>query len=275
MNTDNKKSAGETPASRVGKTVLAEMTHKEVREVKWEVAVLPFGATEPHNFHMPYGTDVFESEAVGRAACGYANERGAKVLLLPCMPFGVNTNTMGVAGGVALSVTPSTLLKVLTDLVDALTRQGIKKIVLLNSHGGNELKPLTRELYHTSKAFLCVCDWFRMAPDHLKEIFENAGEHADEMETSMGLLLFPELMDMKAAGPGKGRKSRFEAVEKKWIGITRPWHLLTEDTGVGDPSKGTAEKGKKLMDIVTKRFGDFLVELAGAEMDGEFPFEKK
>lgn len=255
--------------------VLSESTHAHVREVKWDVAVLPFGATEPHNLHMPYGTDVFESEEIGRAACGYAWDRGAKVLLLPCMPFGVNTNTMGVPGGVALSVTPSTLLKVLTDLVDALSRQGIRKVVLLNSHGGNELKPLARELHHVSKTFLCVCDWFRMAPEYMKEIFENSGEHADEMETSMGLLLFPELMDMEAAGPGKGRKTRFEAVEKKWISITRPWHLLTEDTGVGDPRKGTAEKGKRMLEIVTKRFGDFLVELANSEMDEAFPFEKR
>jgi putative ABC transport system permease protein len=99
--------------------VLAEQTHQFVRSQKWEVAVLPFGATEPHNFHMPYGTDNFQVEELGRRAVGRAYERGGKVLLLPTMPFGVNTNHLKVPGALALSVTPTTLLKLITDLADA------------------------------------------------------------------------------------------------------------------------------------------------------------
>src|SRR2546423_6265854 len=83
--------------------VLAEQNHAFVRSVKWEVAVLPFGATEPHNFHMPYGTDVLEADVIGRRACGYAYERGAKVALLPTVPFGVNTNHLKIPGGMAIS----------------------------------------------------------------------------------------------------------------------------------------------------------------------------
>src|ERR1700732_765316 len=121
--------------------ILAEQTHAAVRAQPWEVAVLPFGATEPHNLHMPYGTDNFEVEEIGRRACEAAHGEGAKVLLLPVMPFGVNTNHLRVPGALALSVNPTTLLAVLTDLVDALERQGLKKLVLLNGHGGHELKP--------------------------------------------------------------------------------------------------------------------------------------
>src|SRR5438874_3061508 len=104
--------------------ILAEQNHAFVRGQTWDVAVLPFGATEPHNLHMPYGTDNFQVEAIGRRACEAAYRRGAKVLLLPGMPFGVNTNHMHIPGGLALSVTPTTLLKVIADLVDALGRQG-------------------------------------------------------------------------------------------------------------------------------------------------------
>src|SRR5271169_659289 len=143
--------------------VLAEMTHAAVRSQQWDVAVLPFGATEPHNLHMPYGTDNYQVDLIGRRACEYASERAASVLLLPTMPFGVNTNHLHISGAVTCSVTPTTLLYVLTDLVDSLERQGIRKLVLLNGHGGNELKPLTRQLHHRTKVFLCLCDWFRMA----------------------------------------------------------------------------------------------------------------
>src|SRR3954471_22887940 len=134
--------------------ILAEQTHAFIRSVKWEVAVLPFGATEPHNLHMPYATDNFQVEEIGQRACAKAYEAGARVLLLPAMPFGVNTNHLQVPGGLALSVTPTTLLKLLADLVDSLERQGVRKLVLLNGHGGNELKPLTRELYHRTSVFL-------------------------------------------------------------------------------------------------------------------------
>ena len=58
--------------------VLAEQTHGFVRGQTWEVAVLPFGATEPHNLHMPYGTDNFQVEEIGRRACEYAYDAGAQ-----------------------------------------------------------------------------------------------------------------------------------------------------------------------------------------------------
>ncbi len=254
--------------------VLAEQTHGFIRSQTWDTAVLPFGATEPHNYHMPYGTDNFQVEEIGRRAVGLAYARGAKVLLLPTMPFGVNTNHLKVKGALALSVTPTTLLKLISDLTDALERQGVKKLVLLNGHGGNELKPLSRELHHRTGMFLCVCDWFRVAADLMPSIFKTPGEHADEMETSMGLAYFPHLMMMKDAGPGTMHKTKFDAINKGWVSITRPWHLLTDDTGAGDPSAATAEKGQKLMEVVTQRLGDFLYELATTPMSETFPYNK-
>src|SRR5438552_14961327 len=229
--------------------ILAEQNHAFVRSQKWELAVLPFGATEPHNLHMPYGTDIYEVEAIAQRACEKAYQCGARVTLLPTMPFGVNTNHLKIPGALACSVTPTTLLSVLTDLVDSLERQGIRKVLLLNGHGGNELKPLMRELHHRTKVFLCLCDWFRMAADASKEIFAKAGEHADEMETSLGLAFFPELMKQEQADAGQARPTRFEAVNRGWIGITRPWHLATTNTGIGDPSAATGDKGRRLMDV--------------------------
>src|SRR5207302_9805646 len=107
--------------------VLAEQNHAFICSQKWEVALLPFGATEPHNLHMPYGTDNYEVEAVAERACEAAYEAGARVTLLPTIPFGVNTNHLKIPGALACSVTPTTLLHLLTDLVDSLERQGIRK----------------------------------------------------------------------------------------------------------------------------------------------------
>ena len=252
--------------------VLAEQTHAAIRAGGWQVAVLPFGATEPHNLHMPYGTDNFQVEALGRRACAHASEKGARVLLLPTMPFGVNTNHLKIPGAVACSVLPTTLLALITDIVESLSMQGIRKLVLLNGHGGNELKPLTRQLHHRTDVFLAVCDWFRMAADLYPKIFAHPGEHADEVETSLGLAYFPDLMKTELADDGAARPSRFEAINRGWVSITRPWHLVSENTGLGDPSAATAQKGFQLMEALVPRLGDFLAELAKAEMGGAFPY---
>ncbi len=252
--------------------VLAEQTYAAVRQIQWEAAVLPFGATEPHNLHMPYGTDNFQVDEIGRRACAFAWDRGARVLLLPTIPFGVNTNHMRVPSGFAISLMPTTLLKVLSDICQSLESFGIRKLVLLNGHGGNELKPFMRELHNQTGVFLCLCDWFRLIADHARTICENPGEHADELETSLGLAFFPQLMGVPTPGSGAMRPCRFEAVRQGWVSITRPWHLLTEDTGAGDPAAASAEKGLAIMNVLQQRIGAFLVELARSEMDATFPF---
>jgi creatinine amidohydrolase len=253
-------------------SILAEQTHAFIREQRWEAAVLPFGATEPHNLHMPYGTDTLQVELLAQRACERAYQAGARVVLLPAIPYGVNTNHLQIPGALACSVTPTTLLHLLTDLVDSLERQGVRKLVLLNGHGGNELKPLTRELHHRSRVFLCVCDWFRMARDIYPGLFANPGEHADEVETSLGLAFFADLLHPELADNGAARPSRFEAINRGWISITRPWHLVSANTGLGDPKAASPEKGQRLMDVLVERLGDFLIELAAAPMDETFPY---
>jgi creatinine amidohydrolase len=252
--------------------ILAEQTHAAVRVQPWEVAVLPFGATEPHNLHMPYGTDNFQVEAIGERACARAYQAGARAMLLPTIPYGVNTNHLRVPGALVCSLTPTTLLHLLADLVDSLERQGVRKLVLLNGHGGNELKPLTRELHHRTGVFLCVCDWFRMATDLYAQIFEKPGEHADEVETSLGLAFFPDLVHPELADEGAARPTRFEAINRGWVSITRPWHLVTTNTGLGDPRAGSAQKGQSLMEVLVERLAQFLVELARAPMNDTFPY---
>lgn len=252
--------------------ILAEQTHAFIREQKWEVAVLPFGATEPHNLHMPYGTDNFEVELIGQRACERAYQAGAKVILLPNMPFGVNTNHLKIPGGLACSVTPTTLLHIITDLVESMERQGVRKLLLLNGHGGNELKPLMRQLHHRTTVFLCLCDWFRMAQDCYPSIFEKPGEHADEVESSLGLAYFPDLMHMELADDGAQRPTKIDAINRGWIGITRPWHLASKNTGIGNPFAASADKGRRLMEILVDRLARFLIDLSVAPMHEDFPY---
>jgi creatinine amidohydrolase len=255
--------------------ILAECNYGHVKEQHYEVAVIPFGATEPHNLHLPYGTDTFEADAIGQRVCRAAHERGAKVILCPTIPYGTETNQKEFP--LSMNLNPSTLRAIITDLAASLVGQGVRKIVLLNSHGGNEFKPVLRELYGKTPAALFLCDWFRMVGDVYDEIFDEPEDHAGEMETSLLLARHPDLVARRedgtlAADAGERAATRFEAVNRGWVSITRPWHLLTTNSGSGNPHAATADKGRRLMDVLVHRLADFLVELSDSELDERFPF---
>lgn len=252
---------------------LSEINYAQVKASHYEVAVLPCGATEPHNLHLPYGTDMYEGEKVGERICEAAYNQGAKVILLPTIPYGTETNQM--AFPLAMNLNPSTLFAVITDLVDSLAHHGVRKVVLLNSHGGNDLKPLLRELYGKTSAHVFMCNWYQAIKD--VPIFEHADDHAGELETSFGLAYFDHLVGKNPDGTlnaddGTVAKTRFDAVNRGWVSITRPWHLLTTNSGAGYPHKASAEKGHKLLDAVVERLAPFLVELSNAKLDEKFPF---
>lgn len=256
--------------------ILAETNFAHVRECAYQAAVLPMGATEPHNLHLPYGTDTFEAEAIASRVCEAAWQQGAKVVMLPAIPYGTETNQSRCR--LSMNVNPSTLGLVIRDLVQSLEGHGIHKLLILNSHGGNEFKPLLRELMNQTSVHLFLCDWFRsVSADVQKQIFDEPGDHAGEMETSLALAYFGDLVRKNADGSlhaddGGTAATRFDAVNQGWVSITRPWHLLTKNTGAGDPFAATAEKGRELMQVIVDRLSGFLVELAEAEPDDRFPF---
>jgi creatinine amidohydrolase len=254
---------------------LAETNYSHTREAPYEVAVLPLGATEPHNLHLPYGTDSFEAQTIGEHICGEAHRRGAKVVLLPTIPYGTETNMRRFP--LAMNLNPSTLQRVISDLVDSLVGSGIRKIVLLNSHGGNDFKPVLRELYGRTTAHLFLCNWYQAVQADYAKIFEHRDDHAGEMETSLALAYFPHLVargpDGKlAADAGETTPVRFKALEEGWVGMTRPWHLLTTNSGSGYPHAASAEKGQRLMELLVEHLAQFLAELSESPLDEHFPF---
>ena len=256
--------------------VLSETNYGFVRDNPYDVAVLPFGATEPHNLHLPYGTDTLEADQIAGQSCEAAWRRGARVVLLPTVPYGTQTTQQ--AFPLAMNLNPSTLLTITRDLVSSLESSGIRKVLILNGHGGNEFKGVLRELA-AGPVHLFLCDWYRsITADVQRTIFDDAGDHAGEMETSLALAYFPDLVagdpetGELSADEGSVRETRFAAVNEGWASITRPWHLLTTNTGAGNPHPATAEKGRQLMEVLVERLADFLVELAAADVDKRFPY---
>ncbi|MEZ2415897.1 creatininase family protein [Muriicola sp. E247] len=243
--------------------ILAETNWLALKQTQFELAILPWAATEAHNYHLPYGTDIYEADHLAAEAAKLAWEKGAKPIVLPTIPFGVNTGQSDIY--LDINLNPSTQLAILADIITVLERQGIHKLLLFNSHGGNNFKALVRELgLKFPNMFLCVSNWFK-ALENADYIVEK-GDHADERETSLMLYFRPDLvLDKNQWGDGKAKNFRIQAFSEGWAWAERRWSEISEDTGVGDPSNATAEKGERLFKDVTLKMSEFIFELCKAD----------
>ncbi|MDH3648740.1 MAG: creatininase family protein [Saprospiraceae bacterium] len=240
--------------------VLAETNWKITRELSYDLAILPWGATEAHNYHLPYATDNYQVNYVAEKAAGKAWVQGAKPVLLPCVPFGVNTGQMDVT--LCINMRPSTQLAVLTDIADVLSRHQIHKLVILNGHGGNSFKSMIRELSLSfPQVFVVWINWYHVV--EWQSYFDDPGDHAGEMETSAMMHIRPDLVrSLDEAGDGQAKSFRLSGFREGWAISQREWSKITEDTGVGNPTKASAEKGKKYLDATIEKLATFLKELA-------------
>jgi len=240
--------------------ILAETNWKTVKDGHYQLVVLPWGATEAHNYHLPYSTDNVEADALAAESARIVWEKGGKVLVLPNIPFGVNTGQFDVPFDMNLN--PSTQFAILNDIIETLNRQGISKLVILNSHGGNDFRQILRELgLKYPKMFLSEVNWYKIK--EADTIFEDLGEHAGEIETSLMLYLKPEwVLPLSEAGDGTAKKYRFQAMHEGWGWAERRWTKVTADTGIGNPAKATVEKGERFFKLLTEKIGEFLFEVA-------------
>jgi len=242
--------------------LLAETTWKNVRDSAYAVAVLPWGATEAHNLHLPYGTDSIEVGHIATESARIAWEAGTRTIVLPTVPFGVNTGQLDIP--LCLNMNPSTQAALLKDLVESVERAGIRRLVLLNGHGGNDFRAMIRELVPGRALFLCTVNWYSAVDP--QPFFAEPGDHAGELETSAMQSIAPELVrPLSEAGSGQARQFRVSGLREGLAWAPRRWSQVTDDTGVGDPSQATAEKGARFLAAVTSELAKFLIELAAAD----------
>lgn len=245
--------------------ILAESNWEVIKDADFELAILPWGATEAHNYHLPYATDIYEADYIAAAAAKIAWEKGAKPIVLPTIPFGVNTGQSDIY--LDINLNPSTQLTILNDIIETLNRQGIYKLLIFNSHGGNNFKPLVRELgLKFPDMFICFSNWFQAM--NRSDYFENEGDHAEEMETSLMLYLKPELVLPKDKwGQGKSKGFKIKAFAEGWVWAERKWSEISEDTGVGNPENASAEKGKKFFEDISLKIGNLIYDLCKADCE--------
>ncbi len=245
--------------------VLSETNWKTVKDRQYDLAILPWGATEAHNYHLPFGTDNFETELIAIESAKLAWEQKARVIVLPTIPFGVNTGQKDIK--LTMNMNPSTQTIILKDVIESLIHHKIYKLLIMNGHGGNDFSQMIRELgYQYPQMFISTCNWY-MTVEKMK-IFENDGDHADEMETSLMLFLVPELvLPLEEAGDGNFKSFRIKAFNEDWAWAERQWSRVTADTGIGNPKKASKDKGERYFTEVTEKISRLMIELAKANPD--------
>ncbi len=243
--------------------VLREATWGSIKTTPYELAILPWGATEAHNYHLPYGTDTYEAEAIAIEAAAHAWDQGARVIVLPAIPFGVNTGQLDIR--LTINLNPSTQLQVLHDIVSSLEGHDIDKLVIVNGHGGNDFKALVRELQGISDMLIVTVNWWQIEDG--KKHFAEPGDHAGALETAIMLQLAPDLVSLENAGAGTARPFRITGLREGWAWTPREWTQATEDTGIGDPRGATADAGRSYLDSVTRKLAGLFTELAACPRD--------
>lgn len=248
--------------------VLAESNWKQIKDEQYTVAILPWGATEAHNYHLPYATDNILAESAAIEAARKAWKQQAKVIVLPTIPFGVNTGQMDVP--LCINMNPSTQLAILKDIGIVLNKHKVTKLVIVNAHGGNHFKQMIRELSIIyPDVFICALDWWKVT--NASSFFNDPGDHAGELETAVVMYLTPGLvLPMEFAGDGAAKQFKLTGLKEGWVTAQRKWIDVTHDTGVGNPYKATKENGKKFFDAVTDKMAAFFKELHLADLNNMY-----
>lgn len=240
-------------------------SYNDIKDKKFDYAVLPWGATEPHNYHLPYLTDCYLAHDIAMDAVRYAHEKESiRGMVLPPITLG-SQNPGQWNLPFCIHTRYETQKAILSDVVFSLNRQGIKKLVILNGHGGNSFKNMLRDLAVDFPDFLIIAsDSFKIIP--YEDFFEEKDDHAGEMETSVLMHYRPELVNLSVAGDGSYTPFASEALRKGTGWTPRNWGKVSRDTGIGNPKKSTAEKGKKYVEAVVCELAGLFIDLAKGQI---------
>ena len=232
-----------------------------------DVALLPVGAIEQHGPHLPLDCDAFDADYMAqRVAEGCKTPRP---MVLPLVPYGVSYHHEDFSG--TISINPETLSQLVYDIGMSAVRHGITKLIIINGHGGNSpaLHFAAQMINRDAHIFTCVDTGETSDPDIYAMAQTSNDVHAGEIETSTALATRPHLVRLEKAQKFIPRfSSRYlDFTSNRSVG----WYAHTSKispTGVlGDPTKGSLEKGKRMWALMIKHLIEFAEYLKSLSLD--------
>ena len=252
---------------------IQDMTWEEVKEMleKTDVAIVPVGSTEQHGLHAPLGTD---SMIAIKLAEEVAEKTG--VVVAPPLWFGWSPHHMAYPG--TITIRPEVMTEIVVDLCKSLIQHGFRKIVVINGHREANLPPLKEAAWRVREdtdAYVAIVDPFYIGDTVGRQIrtSEPGGiGHADELETSHMLYLYPNLMKMEKAVKNIPKPRKFHMfdpyvqTDRVFIPSTiEDFKKRTAPSGVsGDPTKASREKGEKYHKALINNLVEFIEQLKSA-----------
>ena len=237
-----------------------EMSWPEVQKAlpELELALLPVGSQEQHGPNMAFATDADRAYAM----CKLLGERlYPKALVLAPLNYGVSFHHMEFPG--TLTLEPETLISMVMDIAKSLKHHGIKKLLLVNGHGGNQhalAVAATKIRFHLQMKVSAVGCGGGLCQDlsQSKGVSEIRG-HSCEVETSQTMYLAPNLVKYDTLTKGDLKDTPYN--RRPYWGLV-PWSFdeITANGALGDATRATAEFGKEMTDLILDRLEDFVLE---------------
>jgi creatinine amidohydrolase/Fe(II)-dependent formamide hydrolase-like protein len=249
--------------------LLGSMTWPEAesRLATVDIALLPVGAIEQHGAHLPLDTDAFDADVLAREVAAGCSE--PTPIVLPLIPYGVSYHHDDFKGTV--SVGPDTLAQLVRDVGMAVARNGVRKLVIINGHGGNipALHFSAQMINRDAHIFVCV-DSGESSDTDVESLAETPNDvHAGEIETSTSLYLRPQLVQIDKAKKSVPKFSipYLNFSSKRSVG----WYGRTEKistSGVlGDPTQATREKGERMWRLMVDNLVRLVEDLKGMTLE--------
>ena len=264
--------SGEQTAGRAkseGSPLLGELTWPEAKKrfEEVDVALLPVGSIEQHGPHLPLDSDAFDAAYLALKVAEACTD--PKPLVLPLIPYGVSYHHEDFSG--TITVSPDTLSQLVYEIGMSAARNGITKLVIINGHGGNSpaLHFAAQMVNRDAHIFTCVDTGETSDPD-IDALAETPNDvHAGEIETSTSLAVRPELVKLKSA------RKFIPQFSSRYLNFTSKrrvdWYAhiaKISSTGVlGDPTKATAEKGKRMWDYMIKHLVELVEDIKSLSLD--------
>ena len=246
-----------------------DLTGPQVQEVlsPSSILLLPIGAVEQHGPHLPLDTDSWDADYLCRRVAERCTR--PRPLVLPLVPYGVSYHHDDYAGTISLA--PETVAQVVYEIGISAARHGIRKLVIVNGHGGNAaaLALAAQKINRDARIFTCV-DTGETSDADIARITETPNDaHAGEIETSTSLATRPHLVELdRAVRDVPSFSSRYLDFSSEhgvpWFAET---HHISKTGVLGDPTRATAEKGHAIWKIMIDHLVAFVEQIKDMSLD--------